>query len=315
MQSVVILGTGGTIAGAGDDPAKAWQYKAGQRPVAQLLATVPDLAGLPLESVEVAQIDSKDMGWSVWQALGQALQTQLAREDVAGVVITHGTDTLEETAYLLHRLVDGSKPIVLTASMRPATAPDADGPGNLRDAVRVAFEAARRGLGGVVAVMHGGIWSGAQVRKANSWALDAFDAGGHPPLARLDEQGAWTQAASSWPESGGAGLQVLSGHPPRVEILVSHADADGWLLEAALAHATLQDPLKGLVLAGTGHGTLHRGLEAVLSKAVAQGVTVWRSTRVARGGVESREGDVFAACGELTPAQARVALMLFLLGV
>jgi L-asparaginase len=316
MQSVVILGTGGTIAGTGSDPARSWQYRAAQLSVAQLVEAVPALAGVSLEAVQVAQIDSKDMRWPVWQALGRALQTHLARDDVAGVVITHGTDTLEETAYLLHRLVDGAKPVVLTAAMRPATAPDADGPGNLRDAVRVVQEAARRGQGGVMVVMHDRIWSGAHVRKAYSSALDAFDGGGHAPLALLDEYGAWTQVSAAWPQAGGAGLDVLANKPPRVEIVFSHADADGWLVDAALVHAAASsEPLAGLVVAGTGHGTIHEGLQAALERAVAQGVTVWRSTRVARGGVESREGDVWQAGGDLTPAQARVALMLTLQGV
>lgn len=315
MQSVVILGTGGTIAGTGSDPGRSWQYRAAQLSVSQLVDAVPELADAWLEAVQVAQIDSKDMSWEVWQALGEALQAHLARDEVAGVVVTHGTDTLEETAYLLHRLVDGRKPVVLTAAMRPATAADADGPGNLRDAVSVVQEAARQGLGGVVAVLNGRIWAGSQVRKACSTALDAFDGGGHPPLAELDEHDRWYQVVKPWPASGKGGWSVLKAQAPRVEIIHSHADADGWMVEAALAHAAKHGPLKGLVLAGTGHGTLHKGLERALAKAVTQGVAVWRSTRVARGGVAYREGDVFEAAGDLTPAQARVALMLFLLGL
>jgi L-asparaginase len=323
MQTVVILGTGGTIAGTNDDPARAWHYQAAQLSVSQLVDAVPALQGLPLETLQVSQIDSKDMRWSVWQALGHALKRQLARVDVAGVVITHGTDTLEETVYLLHRIADcGGKPVVLTAAMRPATAPDADGPGNLRDAVHVVLEAARRGLGGVVAVMHGRIWHGEQVRKASSNALDAFDGGGHAPLARVNSQGLWLDddgVASRWPSSAATataalGWEVLDQTPPRTEILMSHADADGWLVDAALLHGSGHDRLAGLVIAGTGHGTIHETLEAALQRAAAAGVTVWRSSRVARGGVQAREGDVaWPACGGLTPAQARIALMLHLL--
>jgi L-asparaginase len=315
MQHVVILGTGGTIAGTGDDPSRSWHYRAAQLSVAQLVAAVPEWGEVPLQAVQVAQVDSKDMSWAVWQQLGLALSAQLARDDVAGVVITHGTDTLEETAYLLHRLVDGRKPVVLTAAMRPASASDADGPTNLRDAVEVVKEAARRGLGGVVAVLHGRIWSGAHVRKAHSCQLDAFDGGGQAPLATLGPEGQWLSAADAWPASGHVGWQVLAQAAPRVEIMHSHADADGWLLDAALAHALQHGPLAGVVLACTGHGTLHHGLDAAVGRAAGLGVTVWRSTRVARGGVQPREGDVLPACGELTPAQARVALMLYLLDV
>ena len=155
MAHVLILGTGGTIAGTGHDPQRAWAYQAAQLGVGHLVAAVPELAGLPLVMQQVAQIDSKDMAWPVWQALAQALQAAMQDAAVEAVVITHGTDTLEETACLLHHLHDGRKPIVLTAAMRPATATDADGPANLRDAVRVAREAARLGLGGVVAVLQG----------------------------------------------------------------------------------------------------------------------------------------------------------------
>ena len=316
MQKVVILGTGGTIAGTANDPSRAWAYQAAQLSVAQLIEAVPALQGVPLEAVQVAQVDSKDMSWSIWRQLGRALHVQLARDDVAGVVITHGTDTLEETACLLQALHDGAKPVVLTAAMYPATSPDADGPGNLRDAVRVVQESARRCLGGVVAVMHGRVWSAVDVRKAHSHALDAFDGGGASPLVALAQddrsEAVWP---SAWPTCGRFGWGYLEVNPPRVEIVCSHADADGWLVRAMLAHAqTSARPLKGIVVAGTGHGTLHEGLAQALREATQQGITVWRSSRVARGGVLAREGDEWPAVPHLTAAQARVALTLSLLG-
>lgn len=316
MQKVVILGTGGTIAGTANDPSRAWAYQAAQLSVAQLIEAVPALQGVPLEAVQVAQVDSKDMSWSIWRQLGRALHVQLARDDVAGVVITHGTDTLEETACLLQALHDGAKPVVLTAAMYPATSPDADGPGNLRDAVRAVQESARRGLGGVVAVMHGRVWSAVDVRKAHSHALDAFDGGGASPLVALAQddrsEAVWP---SAWPTCGRFGWGYLEVNPPRVEIVCSHADADGWLVRAMLAHAqTSERPLRGIVVAGTGHGTLHEGLTQALREATQQGITVWRSSRVARGGVLAREGDEWPAVPHLTAAQARVALTLSLLG-
>jgi L-asparaginase len=316
MRTVVILGTGGTIAGTNDDPARAWHYKAAQLSVAQLLDAAPRLQGLPVETRQLAQIDSKDMRWSVWQSLAHEMRSQLERADVAGVVITHGTDTLEETAYLLHRLSDGRKPVVLTAAMRPATAPDADGPANLRDAVRVVQEADSRQMGGVWVVVHGRVWAGDEVRKSHSTEVDAFDAGGRTPLALIDaQQGQWSEVAeaSRWARSGDLGWAVLDQHPPRVEILLSHADADGWLVDAALQHGSRAAPLQGLVVACTGHGTIHEDMMRALTRAETAGVTIWRSTRVGRGGVSGREGDIWRACGDLTPAQARVALMLHLL--
>ncbi len=316
MKNVVILGTGGTIAGTGTDPTRAWHYVAAQRHIGELVAAVPELAGEPLEWEQVAQVDSKDMGWPVWQALTAALARVLAREDVAGVVVTHGTDTLEETAWLLQALHDGGKPVVLTAAMRPATAPDADGPGNLRDAVRVARAAAADGLGGVVAVMAGRVWSGAAVRKVHSHAIDAFDGGGEAPLADLHDAGVplasgWSRA---WPVCGGLGWALMSVPvPPRVEVVMSHADADGWVVDALCARDASPRGLRGLVVAGTGHGTLHERLEAALRRAEARGVVVWRSTRVACGGVLPRDGDHWSAAGPMTAAQARVALVLDLL--
>lgn len=316
---VVVLGTGGTIAGTGAGP-QAVAYQAAQLSVAQLVQAVPGLQGMPLETRQVAQVDSKDMDWPVWQALADALWRELAREDVGAVVITHGTDTLEETAYLLHRLLDVDKPVVLTAAMRAATAAQADGPRNLRDAVLVAQHAARRGQSGVVAVMAGAVWPGWAVRKAHSSHIDAFDGGGEPPLARITSEGV-VEGDTPWPVPGKAGWSWVLGTqaPPRVEIVTSHAGADGRVVEALLAQSTLatnaSDRLQGLVVAGTGHGTIHQGLSGALEQAGQQGVRVWRSTRVARGGVQPREADEWPAAGALTAAQARVALVLELLGV
>lgn len=314
MSRVLILATGGTIAGTGTDPQRSWAYQAAQLGVDQLVQAVPELVGESLATRQVAQLDSKDMGVSTWRLLAQALQEAMRDPAVDAIVITHGTDTLEETACLLHALHDGCKPIVLTAAMRPATAPDADGPRNLLDAVRVARSAALRGEGGVAAVLAGRTWSARDVRKAHSHAMDAFDGGGEPPL----------REGESWPAPMGWGWACLSAAPPRVEVITSHADADGWLVDAALRHAASAGPLDGLVVAATGHGTVHQGLEAALQRAHQAGVVVWRSSRVARGGVQAREGDgecdgqggaaaAWPAAGSLTAAQARVMLVLTLL--
>ena len=147
---IVLLGTGGTIAGAAASATDNVGYASAQRGVQALVAAVPALAAWPLEAEQVAQVDSKDMGPVVWGALLARLQAHLARPEVRGVVITHGTDTLEETAWLLHRCLPPAvqvKPVVRTAAMRPATSLQADGPQNLLDAVTVAAEP---GAGGVI---------------------------------------------------------------------------------------------------------------------------------------------------------------------
>ena len=312
---VVVLGTGGTIAGVstgGDDRV----YQAAQLGVDQLVAAVPALAGQTLEAHQVAQVDSKDMGWAVWRPLLEALVHHLARPVVAGVVVTHGTDTLEETAWLLHLLLQPcGKPVVLTAAMRPATSPQADGPANLADAVAVARWAAARGRSGVVATMGGQVWAGKAVRKSHSWHVDAFDGGGQAALARVEAADVRPGEAGGWPAPLGwltPALLALDALP-RVEIITSHADADGAVVDALLAAAQAgRAAPAGLVIACTGHGTLHRGLREALSRAQAAGIAIWRSTRVARGGVEAKHGDEWPAAGTLTPAQARVALALTL---
>ena len=304
MPNVLILGTGGTIAGTASDPSRSWAYRAAQLSVEQLVSAVPELAGIPLATQQVAQVDSKDMGWDTWRALGRALEGAMLDDSVSAIVVTHGTDTLEETACLLHTLHDGRKPIVLTAAMRPATAPDADGPANLAQAVRVAKAAALRGEGGVVAALAGRIWSALDVRKAHSHGIDAFDGG---EAGQLDER-------NPWPKPQALGWRWLQQTPPRVEVVTSHTDADGWLVDAALVHARASgEQLAGLIVACTGHGTLHEKLEAALQRARDAGVVVWRSSRVARGGVQPREGDTWPAAGNWTPAQARVRLLLALL--
>lgn len=305
MSHVLILGTGGTIAGTASDPGRSWAYRAAQLSVEQLVDAVPELAACALATRQVAQIDSKDMGWATWQALGQAIEGAMADEATSAIVITHGTDTLEETACLLHALHDGRKPIVLTAAMRPATAPDADGPANLVQAVQLAQAAAQRGEGGVAVALAGQAWSARDVRKAHSHAIDAFDGGGAAPL----------QGHDPWPQPEARGWHGLRhAQPPRVEVVTSHADADGWLVDAALAHAQASgSKLGGLIVACTGHGTMHEKLEAALQRARDAGVLVWRSSRVARGGVQLRDGDAWPAAGAWTPAQARVRLLLELL--
>jgi L-asparaginase len=302
----VVIGTGGTIAGtaasAGDDVG----YTAAQIGVAQLVAAVPALTGVALECEQVAQLDSKDMDFATWQRLAQRCAHHLGRADVSGVVVTHGTDTLEETAYFLHRvLAPAGKPLVLTAAMRPATSNEADGPGNLRDAVAVACDDAAHG---VLVVMAGRVWSGAEVRKSHSLRLDAFDAGDAGPLAQV-EQGAlrWSREL---PRAQALGLERMArdaGRWPWVEIVYSDAGADGRVVDALRGEG-----VQGLVIAATGNGTLHHRLEAALMRAQDAGVRVLRASRCAAGGVIGEPGGLPHA-GRLTPVQARVELLLDLL--
>ena len=305
-KSIVVLGTGGTIAGAATSTADHVGYKAGQVPVRQLLAGIPALAQVPVVAEQVAQIDSKDMDPAVWVALAERCQHWLAQPDVAGVVITHGTDTLEETAYILHRVLAPAKPVVLTCAMRPSTGLSADGPQNIADAVTVARTAGARG---VVAVCAGRVHSAVDVRKVHPYRLDAFSSGDAGVLGHV-EDGRLRQLRG-WPEQGAAALSLASLRAqkdwPRVEIVLSHAGASGRAVQALV-----RDGVQGLVVAGTGNGSVHSALEDALVEAARQGIPVLRSTRCAEGQVIARDEDPLRAT-PLTPVQARIELQLQLL--
>lgn len=309
-STIVILGTGGTIAGTAVDPSDNVGYTAAQRSAAELLAAVPALKGQAIECEQVAQLDSKDMDHATWQRLAQRAAHHLARADVAGVVVTHGTDTLEETAWFLHRVLAPAKPLVLTAAMRPASALSADGPANLRDAVVVAREPGARG---VLAVLAGTVHAAADVRKVHSYRLDAFDSGDAGPLARVEEGG--LRRFRPWPEGEALGLPVISEDVaswPWVEVLPSHAGTTRAGVDAMLAAG-----VRGIVVATTGNGSVHEALQAALARAVAAGVPVVRGTRCAQGViVESPAGArdaVLPAATAGTPWQARIDLMLALM--
>ncbi len=313
----MVLGTGGTIAGLSAGMVDSRDYLAAQKPVSELLTGFAAPDGSELLSEQVAQIDSKDMDLAVWQKLLQRCVHWLAQADVQGLVITHGTDTLEETAFLLQTVLAPRKPVVLTCAMRPANAPDADGPRNLRDALAVA---ACAGAQGVLAVCAGRILGAQDVQKVHSSRLDAFSAGEAGDIGRV-HQGR-VERARDWPQAELPQENVMEALLcatvlPRVEILLSHAAACGATVDAladpAVAARYGAPPLRGLVLAGTGGGTVHRELEAALRRAQAAGVRVQRSTRCADGFLQPRPADVFPVAAGLSPVKARLALMLALL--
>lgn len=329
-QRIVLLGTGGTIAGAAERATDNVGYTSAQRGVQALVAAVPALAAWPLEAEQVAQVDSKDMGHALWAALVARVRAHLSRAEVGGVVITHGTDTLEETAWLLHRAVGSAlntKPVVLTAAMRPATSMQADGPQNLLDAVRVAGDPQACG---VLLVMAGRVWRGAGIRKVHSYRLEAFNAGDAGPLGQVVEgrlqwfsprPGPGQDPPPQWPDET---LPGAGGMPPEGAMGVAlPADCDAWpWVEIVASHAgagpravqaLVSAGVQGLVVACTGNGTLHRDLEQALLQAQAQGVRVLRATRCPAGGIVPGGSDALPSSGPLTPAQARVELLLRLL--
>jgi L-asparaginase len=271
-----------------------------------LLQGVPLAQGLRLHAEQVAQIDSKDMDFGTWCQLAARCAHWLAQADVAGLVITHGTDTLEETAYFLHAVLAPVKPVVLTGAMRPATSAAADGPQNLADALAVAASPMAHG---VCVAFAGTVHAGVDVQKVHSYRLDAFSSGDTGPLAYVEE--GRLRVLRAWPQ--GAALRSAASLPaaeewPRVEIVMSHAGAS-----AAMVDALVASGVAGIVVAGTGNGTLHHALASALLAAQARGVAVRRSSRCAQGRVLPDGHDGLPIADGLSPVQARIALMLELM--
>jgi L-asparaginase len=337
-EKIIVLGTGGTIAGTADSATDNTGYTAAQISIAALLEGVPGMKQAlrgpngvnALVSEQVAQLDSKDMDFDTMRRLAQRCAHHLAQPEVKGIVITHGTDTLEETAYFLHRLIPlalQAKPVVLTCAMRPATSSEADGPRNLRDAVLVAGDAASRG---VLAVCAGDVHHALSVQKIHTYALNAFSSGevalGEPGIVAqvVGEQVLWKPATQEflkekWHLAGidiaqaaidlivNTSMQKIAW--PRVEIVLNHAQASGSMVRALLSTPQELDPLRGIVVAGTGNGTVSQSLQSALDEARSKGVEVVMASRCAWGGVR---GGIYPGSA-LSAVKARIALTLKLL--
>lgn len=295
--AVLILGTGGTIAGVAESPDQHTGYRAAALSVEQLVAAVPALKDYDLETRQVAQVDSKDMSFAIWTELHREISAALKDGQLDGIVVTHGTDTLEETAYFLARTLVTAKPVVLTAAMRPASALSADGPQNLLDAVRVAADPL---AAGVRVCVHGEVFPGHAVRKRHPYALNAFTS---------------SRAANATVEVGfyttPAGLpEPLRFDPdlpwPWVEIVGNHAGQDARTVDALVSAG-----VQGLVLAATGNGTLSETLLDAVRRAQRSGVEVVVVSRCAEGHIVGQPDHGLPVLG-VTAVQARVELLLLI---
>jgi L-asparaginase len=304
---VVVLGTGGTIAGTARSSTDSVGYRAASLGVEALVAAVPPLADWAIECRQVAQLDSKDMSVAVWLALLAELRQQLQRPEVGGVVVTHGTDTLEETAYFLHRVLEADKPVVLTAAMRPATSLQPDGPQNLLDAATLARCSDMRG---VLAVLGGRVFAAADLRKQHGWRVDAFGSGDVGPLGCLQDGvlQRYRDPPAAHRHVAATALPTDAVVWPWVEIVVSHAEARGAVIDALCAAG-----VQGIVIAGTGNGSVHEALLQAARRAIDAGVPVVRATRCLLSGVFGQPQDALRSYGVLTPWQARIELTLDLL--
>ena len=302
------------MAGLASDVSQPEHYQAGVVPVSDLLAGLPrafeQTHSVQLLAEQVAQIDSKDMDDVVWRALSERLLHWLAQDDVQGVVVTHGSDTLEETACFLQAVFNPVKPLVLTCAMRPANVPQSDGPTNLHDALLVAM---REDLHGVLTVCGGSVHAGLGVQKIQSHDLRPF-VSQSGPVGRVQE-GQFLDfqcvppAKFDWPmPSPEEVLQTAIW--PRVELVFNHAGANGNNVREMMQS---RQPPQGFVVAGTGNGTVNKALEDALKEAQAKGVQVVRTTRCALGTVSALPGDGLPAVSNLTPAQARVSLQMGLI--
>ena len=313
LPTVVVLATGGTIAGAAKSNVTAG-YSSGQVGVQELLAAVPEAKKLArLKGEQISNIGSQDMNDTVWIKLATRVNELLAMPDVAGVVITHGTDTIEETAYFLNLVIKSRKPVVLTASMRPSTALSADGPLNFFNAVAVAANKDAPGHG-VMVVVNDWIHGASSLTKTSTTAVQTFMS----PLSGL--MGTVNYGEIEW-FRGPVGKNTINSEfsvdkntiLPRVDVIMATENMDGVLINAAAGAGA-----KGLVIAGVGNGNMTGTALKALEMQVKKGIVGVRSTRVTTGevgrNVEVKDDSLhLVASLAKNPQKARVLLRLALL--
>jgi L-asparaginase len=313
LPHVVVLATGGTIAGAAGSDVQAG-YSSGQVGVEQLLAAVPQAKKLArLSGEQISNIGSQDMNDSVWLALANRVNELLAKPDVAGVVITHGTDTIEETSYFLSLVIKSKKPVVMTASMRPSTALSADGPLNFFNAVAVAASKEAGGRGTLV-VVNDWIHSAQSLTKTSTTAVQTFLSPiwgliGTVSYGEIEFYREPVGKNTTESEFAVTPTTVL----PRVDIVMAYENMDGALINAAVAAGA-----KGIVIAGVGNGNMTKAAVDAAAAAAKSGVVVVRSSRVTTGkigrNVELDDDKLgFVASLEKNPPKSRALLRLALL--
>jgi L-asparaginase len=311
LPRIKVLATGGTIAGAQATQADAG-YKSGTFSVDDLIKAVPQLKNIAeMSGEQVANIGSQTMNHEVWLKLAARVNEAL-QGDTDGVVITHGTDTMEETGYFLSLVVKSDKPVVLVGSMRPATAISADGPINLYNAVALAGNPEAKGRGPLV-VLNDTIHYAREAQKMHSTRMDTFQSPNRGIAGMMNTGKAFFYSANTArhttkSEFSLEGLTVAN--LPRVEVVYSYANLGGELIDALVGQG-----VKGIVLAGVGDGNSTDAAIAALEKAAKKGVAVVRCSRTGAGvvdrNVEINDDKLgFIAGMELNAQKARILLML-----
>jgi L-asparaginase len=312
LPTVVVLATGGTIAGAAESDVQAG-YTSGQVGVEQLLAAVPQAKKLAvLRGEQISNIGSQDMNDEVWLKLARRINELAAMPDVSGVVITHGTDTIEETAYFLNLVLKTRKPVVLTAAMRPSTALSADGPLNFYNAVAVAANAEAAGRG-VLVVVNDWIHGASSLTKTSTTAVQTFlsPVWGLIGTVAYGEIEFYRGPVGRHTETSEFSLDQVTALP-RVDIIMAHENMDGALIDAAVAAGA-----HGVVIAGVGNGNLTKAALDALAAQAKKGVVCVRSSRVTTGRVGRNvevddDGLGLVASLGLNPQKSRVLLRLAL---
>jgi len=313
LLNVVILATGGTIAGAGVSSTGS-AYTSGQVKIEAMIDAVPNIRSLAnLRGEQIANVGSQDMNVKVWFDLAKRINELLATKEVDGVVITHGTDTQEETAYFLNLVVKSDKPVVLTGSMRPSTALSADGPLNMYNAVAIAASPKAKGYG-VMVLMNDDIHSAHDVKKMITTPVHTFES----PLEGLLGTCIFGEVEffhkpfgkhTFESEFSVDGVKEL----PRVDIVYTCADVSPDLIDIMVKAGA-----KGIVIAGVGDGNMNAGTLEAAKRATKAGIPVVRASRVPVGAVLIK-GEVVdedfgtVSSADLNPQKARILLMLALL--
>ena len=310
LARIALMLSGGTIDSVGTDRLDlAWYFENGQRlEPAELVARVPEIAGVAeVVQVPFRRLSSGGIQPTDWLELAHTLQERLDG-GLDGAVVTHGTNTLEETAYFLQLALEGDKPVVVTGAMRPSSAISADGYLNLLNAFRLASDASARGKG-VMVVLNDTIYGARDVTKTNTFRVHTFQSRGSGPLGYADSDARLVWYAAPVRRRGGFGVRTLT-ELPRVDVVLTYVGADGALIDAAVAAGA-----QGIVSAGSGAGRPTPGEDEALDRAVAKGVVVVQASRVGSGRV-ARSPKVRArgivTADNLLPWKARILLMLAL---
>lgn len=310
LPKVTILATGGTIAGSAASSTQLTGYKPGDLTAEQLIAAVPSLKDFAQVSAEqIANIGSFDMNIDIWLKLTKRINALLAG-DTNGIVVTHGTDTQEETVYFLNLTVKSNKPVVTVGAMRPATAISADGPLNLLQAVSVAGSKNAIGKGALL-VMNGQINGAREVTKTNTLQPETFQANDLGLLGYVVNNKPVFYRASLRKHTTEAEFDVSTLNKlPKVEIVYAYADAGLEALNGIIA----ANPA-GIVVACVGNGSLSATYRKTLEDASKKGIVVVRASRTGTGAVTRVAADDaagFVAADSLNPQKARILLMLAL---